>query len=126
MLKIEDNSPASLGQALRRSAAMGLNQYIPILSVEVCINQKDNKKNGRTALHWAIIGKHINCVDQLLRLGANISIKDNHGKTPLQYNKTKKIKEVARHRIMSSLNLFASNKESQKNESLSKKICSYL
>ena len=40
-------------------------------------------KDGNTALHIACKNSHINVIQSLLSQGADISIKNNEGKTPL-------------------------------------------
>ncbi|KAJ6781910.1 hypothetical protein PWT90_09879 [Aphanocladium album] len=48
---------------------------------KVQINQQD--EYGRTALHYACKLKRVELIEALLALGADMSIKDNNGRTPL-------------------------------------------
>ncbi|KAF0687445.1 Aste57867_20809 [Aphanomyces stellatus] len=47
------------------------------------VNARDDK-SGQTPLHWAVVQRHLPCVDTLLRAGAAVNLRTNDGRTPLQ------------------------------------------
>lgn len=72
-------------QALRRAAAWGrlleLKILVRILPKE-SLNCKD-KSLKLTPLHWAVRGRHIDCIKYLLKSQVALDVQDTHGKTPL-------------------------------------------
>lgn len=68
-------------KVLRQAANNGNHQDIELLIKAVPtidINKKDgNEKSGKTALHWAVIKNHPECVEVLLKHGASKDISDN-------------------------------------------------
>ncbi|KAJ2853799.1 hypothetical protein GGI22_004725, partial [Coemansia erecta] len=43
-----------------------------------------NKVNGQTALHWACVRGNLDAIELLVRAGADTTIKNNKGQTPLE------------------------------------------
>jgi len=88
--KLKDASDENLSTALRRAAGLGNLEDLKYLATKVDINKKDtNPTNYKTALHWAVINKHKDCINFLLDNNAKIDIKDALNKTVLDYAKDK-------------------------------------
>jgi len=88
----EKKSP-SMSTALRRAAYKGsANDIVRFIKWGVAINAQDkNLKSRKTALHWAVINKNINCIKVLLQFGARTNIKDAAGKAAGDYAREKNI-----------------------------------
>ena len=56
---------------------------------------KDRPAQGRSALHYAALNNHIACVGVLVRYGANYSMKDAFGETPIAIAFRKGYREIA-------------------------------
>lgn len=52
---------------------------------DININEQDDRFPQRTALHWAVIGGHIDVVHYLVSKGAKSNITDIKGKTAITY-----------------------------------------
>ncbi|MBS0358288.1 MAG: ankyrin repeat domain-containing protein, partial [Proteobacteria bacterium] len=93
-LKTETELP-SLETALRRSASEGNTQDVElILSQGTDINAQDSAKNKRTALHWAVVGKHKSVIEVLLKEGARTDIFDAFIKTAEDYARESGVEEI--------------------------------
>ena len=68
---------------LMEAAASGQGKMIRMLVEEqgVCVNAKN--KHSSTALHWAVMGCHSECVSALLEKGAEVNASDDDGFTAL-------------------------------------------
>lgn len=72
-------------QALRRAAAWGRLFELKVLIKSmptVDLNKKDSNLE-RTALHWAVVSKHLDCARALVKAGAILDEQDKEGRTPL-------------------------------------------
>lgn len=72
-------------QALRRAAATGRLFELKVLIKSMPtddLNKKDSAK-GCTALHWAVIGKNLDCARELVNAGIHLDNQDEQGRTPL-------------------------------------------
>lgn len=78
----------SCDEALRRAAEQGMVFELRVLLKNMAvddINKKQLTGLCYTALHLAVINKHIDCIKALVRAGANIKSKDYLNKTPMDY-----------------------------------------
>ncbi|KAA8998359.1 hypothetical protein F4V43_16535 [Paenibacillus spiritus] len=65
---------------LHAAAAHGNNELVELLvSMGLCVNEKDDEGNGFTPLHWAVQQNHTKTVELLLKYGADPNIKDSEG-----------------------------------------------
>lgn len=82
------NSDNPLDSVFRNCAASGnledLKQVAPFVED---INTKDTQTHKRSALHWAILNEHAQCVEFLLKNGARLDMVDADGLTPFDYYK---------------------------------------
>ncbi|KAJ2530981.1 hypothetical protein EV175_007260, partial [Coemansia sp. RSA 1933] len=53
-----------------------------------------NKMNGQTALHWACVRGNVDAVDLLVRAGADATVKNNKGQTPLDVCKNDSVRTL--------------------------------
>lgn len=85
--KPNETANPSLTQALRRAATWGRLFELKVLLKAIAKDpdklQEKDPSFGCTALHWAVIGKHMDCVRLLIRAGSQLDKKDNAGKTAL-------------------------------------------
>ena len=89
--KLPDSSKASLEKALRNAACNNKTQDLEIFFGHVDVNARDTGKEGRAALHWAVINGYEKCTAKLTEAKADINLKDNSGKTPLEYAATQSL-----------------------------------
>ena len=68
--------------------------HVDALHVQ-CMESKDRPAQGRSALHYAALNNHIACVGVLVRYGANYSMKDAFGETPIAIAFRKGYREIA-------------------------------
>ena len=61
--------------------------HATLLEQLICAGSSVNAKSleGRTAVHYATIFGHIDCVKKLLEKEADVNVYDSHGSTPLNY-----------------------------------------
>ncbi|MGV8121475.1 MAG: ankyrin repeat domain-containing protein [Candidatus Xenobiia bacterium LiM19] len=59
---------------------------------ELIVSGQDGE--GKTPLHWATCGDNRNVVDRLLMEGARTGVRDNDGKTAMDYAREKNIPEL--------------------------------
>lgn len=87
--QLPDTSQTSLEKALRQAAANNKVNDLTFLTGKVInINGQDDKiESQKTALHWATIKKHKECVKLLMRAGASFDIPDAKKNTALDYAK---------------------------------------
>ncbi len=86
--KSEELLAPDRSKALRRAAAWGRVFELKALANVMQpaeINDSDTIGHGRTALHWAVIKGSVDCVNILIKRGADVSKQDASGKTPLYY-----------------------------------------
>lgn len=69
-------------------AASGGHSYICSALVQTGCPVDQGDLSGRTPLHCACYGSHLECVGVLLELGANGNLPDNEGITPLHWGCT--------------------------------------
>lgn len=76
-----------LDQALRRAAAWGRLFELKLILQAIPSSQLDSSDatSHRSALLWATLNNHSDCVHALLNASALIDIQDKEGKTPLHY-----------------------------------------
>ena len=83
----EKISAMDISLAFRRAAACGhLDDLKRLLLLGAQINAQ-GAGSGKTALHQAVLGNHFDVFVFLMSAEANISIKDQHQKTPINYLK---------------------------------------
>jgi hypothetical protein len=87
--KLENKSQPMLDKGLRRAADSSCSEDLEIFHKSGAnINaQDDNPKIKKTALHWAVIKNHKDCVKNLLAWGARSDIPDADKKTAYDYAK---------------------------------------
>jgi WD40 repeat protein len=80
-------SSTTLEKALRQAATNNQSADLKFLVTQVTdINAQDKTPTSqKTALHWAVIKKHIECAKILLQNGASTEIRDAEGKLPFDY-----------------------------------------
>lgn len=64
---------------LKRYESLSANKHNTVLLTDLSATDEF----GRTALHNAILGKHLRIVQMLLSKGANVQVQDERGDTPL-------------------------------------------
>jgi ankyrin repeat protein len=87
--KQDGNELPSPESALRRASISGRTDIMRILldsATNLNINEAGSE-SGKTALHFAVIGKHIDAAKLLIQCKANTDIVDKNGKTALDYAK---------------------------------------
>ncbi|HHT0593362.1 TPA: Dot/Icm T4SS effector AnkY/LegA9 [Legionella anisa] len=72
-------------QALRRAATWGRLFELKVLikSMSVSDLDKADPTYGRSALHWAVSSKNLDCARALLKAGVSLDLQDKDGQTPL-------------------------------------------
>ena len=72
-------------QALRRAATWGRLFELKVLikSMPKPDLDKTDSNYQRTALHWAVYSKNLDCARALVRAGASLDLQDSEGQTPL-------------------------------------------
>ncbi|XP_014670914.1 PREDICTED: ankyrin repeat domain-containing protein 24-like [Priapulus caudatus] len=80
------NSEENTGKtAIHLAAATGHQQVIKELATIHCCNLDALDEDERTPLHWAAVTGQHRCISTLLKLGANPSVRDISGITPMDY-----------------------------------------
>ena len=75
-----------------------VNEVIDMLHGGMPINSRD--KDGYTALYWAVFSNHTDVVDELLRNGADVNVRNSYDWTPLHaaaHNNTDMMKVLLQH-----------------------------
>ena len=72
-------TPPPLQMLLRRYESLSNIKHSTVLLTDLSATDEF----GRTALHNAILGKHLRIVQMLLSKGANVQVQDERGDTPL-------------------------------------------
>lgn len=83
--KVEERVNPVHDRALRRAACWNRLFELKVLIKSMSRSDLDKKDpiSGRSALHFAVFNKHLDCARQLVIAGASLDIQDKDGKTPL-------------------------------------------
>ncbi len=97
--------------ALSLAAQLGHFQVLtPLAKTEMDINEAD--LYSMTPLHWAVVGGHQDCVEMLLKVGANVDVQNGGvGNTPLMLAVDSDHVEITRLLLQWNCNVNAVNNQ---------------
>lgn len=93
---------------IHHAAEVGNKRAIKLIATKRPQSIHDVDDNGRSPLHWAAVCRHVDVLQQLLRLGAYVSRKDVKGKSALQY--TVEHEFVEGHQILATAETYHADK----------------
>ena len=86
--------PGMKATALHAAAYAGRTEAARLLIAHHIDIDKQGPYNGYTALHDALWQNHIETAQVIIEAGANLNLKSNQGQTPLEFARSKKLKEL--------------------------------
>jgi uncharacterized protein len=87
--------PSMKATALHAAAYAGRTEAAKLLTEHGVEIDKQGPRNGYTALHDAIWQNNVDTARVIIDAGANLSLKNHSGETPLQFAHAKRAREIA-------------------------------